>query len=278
MITQGFLKYADGKPRVSSTNYRDDIAMGNLEGHQVAESFGRTGSLTSDPQAVDLWPGKDVVAVNQARIANPNYNGMPLEVWSTNASDVGHVAKVVYIAKTTLEQRVGLAMLNGTTHVEVMDSETGLPVNAVYVNQFFLDQPAVDWGVAVGAVICASKTDNTQVFKIIPAGGNVCECCSLMVPGGMVFILSAWFCSTSAAKPVTFYLRASGHFEPVTGEAGMHRHFMYQDMIELNSTPVYKPRSIGKRLPAGTVIKIAAKTASNGGAAQGGFEGWFEPA
>lgn len=259
---------------VTASDWRDIASRGLVSGVTPAWSFGRTGDLTTGAEAVDLWPGKNVLGAGYERFANPSDTPTGLQAWSTSPADTGTIG--VYYLGAAGDLRYGLAVLQGTTHVAVLDSATGSAASGTFANGLFLAAPVSDWGVASGNVVLARSTDATKVYKIIPAGGNVCECCGVKVPSGKRFVISNWSASTSAAKPVTFYLRSSGTYSLIDGSPVVGKRFLYVDMVELSANSAVMTRTLAIKFPAGSVVKIGAKAASNGGSAVGGFDGWFE--
>jgi hypothetical protein len=76
-------KNADGKPRISSTDYLQDIAEGNVTGHTVWSKIGYCPSLTPGVNT-DVWP---YCATQPVYLFPTVAQGM--EVLSSNAADTG---------------------------------------------------------------------------------------------------------------------------------------------------------------------------------------------
>lgn len=258
----------------TTTDTRDAIAVGDVDHSVAVWTFGRTGSLTSGTEAVDLWPGKDVLGIGYEQFANPADVATGLTCWS---SAVGETVTVgAYYIGAAGDFRFGTAVLAGTAGIPLLDSVTGLAASALFVNKFFVVTPALAWGAAAGNIFIARASALTRIYRIIPATGNVDESCGLMVPTGKVLVVGGWAASTTAAKPVTFYLRSSGSYDPITRAGIVAQRYHYHDMAELSDSFANFNRAVALRFPAGSMVKIGCKTTSNGGSATGGFDGWFE--
>lgn len=257
-VIRGY-KVADGKPRLSVTNYLDDVGIGSVPNHSPRHVFG-------------LNPGVGLTAetISPIQFTKPT-SAVPMEIVSTSAQDSSSGTGIRTVEVHGLDADYNevdqTITLNGLTPVSI-------PTPLVRI-QAVHAKTAGSAGSADGAISIRS-IGGGSTYAQIPIGSDASDCCCITVPAGKRAVLKSWGWSSDGAENVRFRLQATMDPYTATLTPGVWQ-TLDQVLDTSNGERVFRlPYSI----PALADVRVIATRLSPGGdsEASAGMELFFEPA
>jgi hypothetical protein len=260
------VRHVDNKPRVSAMPYLYDIAELNVSGHYEFEQLGYNGDI--DITEEDVWPtgGTYVFPASAAG----------LEVLSTSVEDdpdkggavpgTGIHAITIHYLDGTGAKKSEDVTLNGTAVVATSNTD--------YYRVLSVRAKTVGTGGYAAGVISVRHLADTPVYATIEQGQTRSRLGIWTVPlGKTLFITSISIGASLAAQSgATFTLRATyDHLAAAT-----RTFFIAHAEVVCGNNGLYRPFELPMRFPAGTDIKVSARTIANNTAVSVGLRGWYE--
>jgi len=197
-------KNADGKPRVSCTEYLYDIAEGNITGHTPFSKMGYNGDIDSGATGEDLW------AFGGTYVYPTAEQGMEVRSSSDNDGKTGAPTSTgvrtvtIYYLNLAGAEKTETVTLDGTTNVNTVATD-------IFRVQNFRVTTCGSGGVAAGDIDIRNKTDHATVYSRISTGMTRARNSIYRVPAGKTLYITSIAVSAigaSAGKDVIFTLLA----------------------------------------------------------------------
>lgn len=255
------LKMADGKPRISMTEYYQDIGEGNMPGHSRFDKIGFTPTVASTEG--DVWSkgGVHVQPAGGIQMAVVSSDNTQDKAGGTGALEVS----VYYLNTLFIEQTITVA-LNGTTPVNTV------PTNIYRVNGFRVTAAGSN-GKPVGNISLTSVGGGVT-YSYIGAGYNRARNSVFTVPANKTLYLNSivygYGYSTNQTHYCRMYLRATQNNEVMV--PGIY--YPFSEVVVANS-------SIGVKfdVPLKFVQMVDLKVSqlsTFAGIADCAYRGWIE--
>ena len=261
-------KNADGKPRVSCTEYLYDIADGTISGHRPWAKIGFNGALPANTEI-------DLCVFTSANYVFPA-TAQSMSIVSTNLADGGSSAGVQSVRLYYLNAAYAEASVNvtlaGTTSVNV-------GVGDIFRIQNLRASAVGSSASAVGNITLKNQANNIT-YGGIWAGFTRARNLVWTVPANKnLFITSGTMSTVSGAKQaqVRFTLRAT--YDDKLGTTLTPGTFFqaYEEQI-LQDNSLTHPIEVPGKFPAQTDIKVSVKGDQAGAQASCSLKGWLEDA
>jgi len=240
-----------------------EISKGNIANHDTLESIGEREAVAVVTGGEDIWRG------GTSTIPIPNQiTGEQMTVISTSANDTsdGTGARIVhihYLDNNWAEQTEAIT-LAGLSEVDTVATNIKF-IQSIHVTSIGSN------GVAVGDIKIYKKGDNTLVYNIIKAGGNMSLNISRMIPANKTFYLTVWQCSSTAGKPIFVRLRSTDH-HGVLYDGGSPI-FIFKDSASVQDSTYVRKFNNPIKIPAKSIIKATAWATQAGGNISASWEG-----
>ncbi len=187
-----------------------EVQIGQHDGYKIMRGLGeREGGLSTEGE--DIWRGNSLSSTPSAPasttvIPTPDSAGEQMTVISESTADNGVTAtgavtiNVDYLDANGDEQTTSVTM-NGTTAVDLTPSDVRF-VQDMYVTEVGSNT------VAEGNIRIYKKSDDTLVYSMIAATGNMSMVPHKMVPRGKLLCLKMWVPCEAQGKRCAIRLRS----------------------------------------------------------------------
>lgn len=262
--TTGLRTFVEGAQAV--IDYRDMVAIGELEDHTPFRGFGRRDSLATTVGGDDI---SDIAAV---AIPWPNQTvGEQMTLVSDSANDT---------AAGTGARTVKLHYLDASgnyTH-EVITMNGTTPVNTVATNIRFVQMITVETlgtfgGKNAGNITIYKLATPATVYARIVAGNNSSLSSARMVPNGKTFYMTSINVSATSSKPVSARVTAT------CDHAGIYTAgtFQFEEIVECQDSSSTIVFPVARMIPPLSIIKgVAVSPSVGGGSVSISYDGWIE--
>ena len=215
----------------------------------------------------DIWRGNDLTPAptSTTSIPMPSDVGEQMQIVSEDAGDTSagtgvRTVKILYLDATG-EQQVTVAMMNGTTPVDLTPSD-------VRFVQDMYSLTVGSNGVAEGHIKIHNKADDGLVYNMIAEGGNKSLVPNRMVPLGKNLILRSWQVAEAQGKRIAFRIRSTDMYGVLIPNV-----FCFKDTCYINQA-VSGEIGLNVTVPSLSVIKVSGWP--DQAAAEGSCSWWGE--
>ena len=241
-----------------------EVTRGNITGMKIMRSLGERESIGTTANGEDVWRGNELSATPSAPASHvsipiPDSAGEQMTVVSESTADNGATATgaltvtIVYLDAAGAEQSEVVTM-NGTTEVDTV------AINIRFIQEMHVTTVGSN-GVAEGHIRIFKISDDTLVYCMIAAGGNMSMVSNKMVPAGKTLHLRYWSGAEGNNKRLTIRLRADCDNEvPPVRQAGV---FLFKSVMYLNQSTL--PMPLAYTIPALSIVKASAWAAAING-------------
>lgn len=256
-------KNADGKPRVSSTDYLNDIAEGNIANHSAVHFVGERPAVAIVAGGEDIWPG------TTSLIPRPADAGEQLAIVSTSAQDGVAGTGIQTVRVEYLDAAGALlstdAVMNGIAGVNLT------PAAVRFVQRMCSVSPAGQF--AAGTITLYKSGAPATVYEQIAIGDCSSKSAHYMVPAGYVMYITSGTVTGINNKNTILRLRSTS----INGTLLARIPLCRVSIATLDSGLALDWR-MPLRFPALTVVTCTAFASGAGAIVTANFDGWIEPA
>lgn len=245
-------------------DYKLEVLRGNVSGVAIMTGYGERESIGTTSTGEDIWRGNELSSTPSAPasdvlIPTPAAGGEQMTVISESAQDASggtgaSTILITYCDGSGDEQTTPLT-LNGQTAVDVTPSDVKF-VQSMNVTALGSGNTSE---VAAGNIRIYRKADDTLVYNMIAAGGNMSLVSHRMVPTGKSLYLMGWHTGEANAQGrLTMRLRSDSSIDSGTLQTGV---FLFRSTAYINRTTTGEI-SLGFKIPAGATVKASAWAAA----------------
>ena len=254
------LKYADGKPRVSSMPYLYDIAEGNISDHTAWSKMGYNPDVGTTEE--DMWS-------YSAAYTFPAAAGQ-MEVVSSSGNDINGGSGINKLRLEYLD-----ASYNEHYEVITMNGLVAVPTTAtnIYrINALWAETTGV--GLKAAGNITLRGVGGGTVYNYITAGYTHARNAQYTVPLGKTVYITSVSLSAISAKDIRFTIRTNYN----TKTSAHVSFFIPVAEIFLNSNTFTREYEIPIKLVAKTDFRLSVVAIGTSGTPQANsvFRGWIE--
>lgn len=226
-----------------------EIAKGNISDHSNINGYGERVNTGTTATGEDVWLG------TATSIPIPPTAGEQMTLISSVNTD-GAAGKtgvntlhINYLDSNGDEQTEDITM-NGNTEVDTVATDIRF-----VQNMHSLTVGAT--GVADGNIIIYQKGDNTKIYCMIAAGGNMSLVTNRMIPNGKTCYITGWHATASGKtaqdQQLSLRLRSTDHDGILyTGV------FIFKDVVYIKDAAVDVRFTAYVKIPALSIVKVSA--------------------
>ena len=226
-----------------------EIAKGNISNHSTINGYGERIDTGNTATGEDVWRGTAI------SIPIPPAIGEQMSIVSSVNTDGAagktgvNTVQIHYLDAAGDEQEFDLTM-NGNTPVN-------FSVSDVRFIQEFHALTVGATGVADGNITIYQTGDNTRIYNMIAAGGNMSLVINKMIPNGKTCYITAWHVTASGKtaqdQQLSLRLRSTDHDGTLVSGV-----FIFKDVVYLKDAAISVQFNSYIKVPQLSIVKVSA--------------------